>query len=433
MQPPRDLGEKRAGVFCHSPRPLKGGSGDTSKTVKGAESLEERQLPQVHLPKVENGYATLIASGFDTVVETFDLIVPENVYEEMEMVRADAEASDQTKPVFRSVAFGGETIQLSSRRPKGGKFFLQNDDFQLTFRAPGMEWNVSVRFSSGGLWEYGWEALRGRVLAMLARETKPRTDDWQRLTEVHFAFDFYSPKFTAEMVPALLSQVVCHSSTKKTGDAKTPAYHLETWGRGVYLETLTIGKRCPCEIQVYDKGKEITEVSGKTWMVKIWEKQGFFPPDDKILDVWRLEVRMRGDFLKNRKANTLDGFKPAFKHLVSEALVTRRLCVVTSDSNRARWPMHQLWAAAYRGVGAHTAAPIIGHTTTEAPAAIEQRLLKAAAGLQRNLTILRFGDYDADEAAKVANQVTEMIEDDKDHDKKVQNTIERYKYKSEAK
>jgi len=430
MQSPRETQKILTGSDAQGARPLTGYLGHTLKDFKEGEILEHRQFANIRLPEVDPAYATLLAAGFDTVAETFNVVIPNQLVTELEAVRSEAEGADDRKGAPRLMIFGGEQIQMGARRPKGGKFYMQNDDLQITLRSPAMEWNVTVRYLSAGLWEYGWDALRERALAILLREMRPRGEDWQRLTEVHFAFDFWSPDFTGEMTPAILGNVICHSSTKKNSNGKVP---FQQWGRGSYLETLTIGQGAPLEIQVYDKAKEITEVSGKTWMLKLWEREGYYPPDGKPADVWRLEVRMRADWLKDRRSATRDTFHENFQRLVSEALATRRLALPSGDTNRWRWPMHPLWAHAFHRVGAFTAAPVLGHQTTEAPEAIAARRRAQIAGMIRSYTVLKSDDWSREVAEGLIQGVLEAIEADPDHETKVANAQERYRYVVEAK
>lgn len=92
-------------------------------------------------------------------------------------------------------------------------------------------------------------------------------------------------------------------------------------------ETLQIGYSRPnLAIQVYDKGQEITDISGKTWMYKVWEREGYYPPEkERAKDIWRVEIRFGKDFIKNRGFLTFDDMEAHLAELLAEALITRRL------------------------------------------------------------------------------------------------------------
>ena len=87
---------------------------------------------------------------------------------------------------------------------------------------------------------------------------------------------------------------MAHSSVKRRAEG-----HEKTMIGRQGVETFTIGSKRGLQIQVYDKGLEITEVSGKEWMLDIWHKVEA-EIDHRPKDVWRLEVRMGREFLKER-------------------------------------------------------------------------------------------------------------------------------------
>ena len=412
-----------------SPPPLTGGVAHTSWGGRTQGTGEFRGIPQVRHSEVVNGYAQLLASGWDTFAETYNVTVPDALQEELEVVRSEAEAEDQRGGTWRTIMFGGEEIQINPRRPKRGRWFLQNDDFQITIRSPLMEWPVTVRYGAAGLWEHGLTALRKRALAMLCAETMPAGDDWQRVTEAHWAFDFLSPAFTDEMRPSIMETVVCHSSVKKRIRSKID---LEAWGRSVYLETLTIGSKKSLQLQVYDKAKEITEVNGKGWMVDLWRRTSKDVDAENPRHVWRLEIRMGKDFLRGRGVLRLSELEAGLRELLAEALFTRRLTVRTEDSNRWRWPVHSLWVSAHRASGGAVYMLPLGRQVTEAPDVRVERYKKTVAGLSRAAAVLSVGDYDPIDALAFVRQAVQEGERDPRHEIKVDHVREREKYAKEA-
>jgi len=426
---------KFQGENPQSPRPLTGGVGDTQKKNKTQKTAVSRNLPLVALSTVKSDDFKLLVQGWDTVAETFDLHIPEILQIQLEAARQlaeDRDIRDNQDPEL--IGFGGEEIQINPRRPKRGKWSLANDDFQITFRSPKMDWCVTVRYSAGGLWEYGLDALRERVWEMLTRECQPKSKDCKRISEAHWCWDFHSPAFTAQMEPGLMKNVVCHSSTKKTNTTKTREIMLNEWGRGVYLETLTIGQGAPLTIQVYDKGKEITEASGKTWMLDLWARSGWKKEESsKISDVWRLEIRMRNKFLRGRGILRIEELRQNLSELLAEALYTRRLTSPTDDKNRARWPLHPLWTVAYQATPQAREMLPLGRQVTQAGDAIRRSLILNAAGNLRAAVVLHVGDYDEGTADEFIKEIQETIRSDPDQDKKVSRKIEQYRYVNTAK
>lgn len=410
-----------------SPHPLTGGIGDT---------WEGRNLPSVSIPDLAQccSRAALLASGFDTVIEAFDIEIGEHVCEWLETARLKAEALSEELTGRQVIDLGGVQFQMVALRGRGLRWRLENDDMTIRIRPVKLGFPVSIRYSAAGLWEHGYPKLREQAESALRVLGTPRKDDWERLSEAHCAFDFFAEGFTAEMRPGLMEQVVAHAEVKRSGVCGRDRETDELWGKAGRLETLTVGKGAPLEIQVYDKGREIEEASGKTWMLDLWEASGLWTRDGNARQkhCWRLEVRFRADFLRNRSIRTMAEFIANTEALLSEALLTRRLCEVSTDSNRARWPMHWLWAAALHSVGAVSFALPLGRKITEAREVLAERLVKALAGTLRSAVVLRRGEWNRAAAGFLLPRLIAVAEEDPAHDNKVALARERYRYVAEA-
>jgi len=394
-----------------------------------------RSIPDICLSPVEKGYATLVASGWDTVAETFNVKFKSGVVERLDHAKAHALELDERGEGRALIQFGGEELQVSPYGGRGVVYWLANDDFAVIVRSPKTDWCVTIRYSAAGLWEEGLVKLRGRALAALLREAGPVGEDWQRVSEAHWAFDFYSPSFTGEMKPGISNNVICHSSTKSDETAEHKQivdFKTREITKRVRAETLYIGQRKPLEICIYDKGREINEKSGKTWMVRLWEQngmgEGFFPDGERIQHVWRVEIRMRGDFLKDRGCKNLADVTEHIQQLLTEAIVTRRLTSPTSDSNRWRWPLHPMWTVAYQEVGELRTMRPLGRQITTAGDALERQLIRQAAGTLRAITVLNVGGYDEVSANRKISEIWDALANDEGHERKVEVLEERYRY-----
>lgn len=399
-----------------------------------------RAIPTVSLCEIES-YAKSLAKGWDTVKETFNVRFPERFFEQLRETREVAH--DDTNSAGAIIQFGGEKMRLSPYGTRSALFVLMNDDFTLFFRSPKMEWAVSVEYSAAGLWEYGLEALRERALKAILREGRPypysgsKSSDlndprtWQRVSIAHFAFDFYSEEFTRAMTPAILESIVCPAPVKKAEDFSIKG---QAWGKGSKLETITIGRKNNLQVQIYDKGKEITEASGKTWMFDVWKQSGYEPPvDKKAKDVWRFEIRFGADFLRDRGILTIFDLHDQLAALLTEAIFTRRLTVQSvTDRNRWRWPLHPLFVAAYREIGSKTIMVPLGRQQTESDKAKADRLKKTIAGNLRALTILSVGDMDEESARRYVDEAYDYMVSDPDRDKKNERAVVRYYFVKEA-
>lgn len=408
----------------------------------------EREIPSIKLAEIE-GYAENLACGWDTIKETFNMKFPDRLFDQLLQCRNDGYEQVGDK-VDVMVLFGGETMKLSPYGTKSALYVLGNDDFTIFLRSPKMEWAVSVEYRAAGLWEYGLDALRERVLKCLLAEGKPviysnslssdinDPKNWQRVTVAHYAFDFYSPEFSKDMEnPDILSRIVCHSATKKMVNFCEEATFTVggmAFGSGVKYETITVGKKDSLQVQVYNKGKEITDVSGKDWMFKVWEQKGYFPPEDKkAKDVWRLELRFAAKFLKNRGILTIYDLFDGLTALMTEAIFTRRLTVAcVTDSNRWRWPLHPLFVAAYREIGSQKVMLPLGRQQTESDKAKAERILANIAGNLRAITILSIGDMDDLTAWGFVEKAYEILLSDPDGESKNERVRTKYFFEKEA-
>lgn len=395
-----------------------------------------RHLPNIPLAEIE-GYARLLAKGWDGFKETFKVDVGERLIEQLEVARREARDDDMEAA---EVMFGGECMKLWLSGARGTLFVLENDDFRVLIKPPKFKWCVSVEYTAAGLWEYGLDALRERAIKAVVKECPPLcsyeeiadTVNWQRVSRADFAFDFYSPEFSKDMRPALLDRIVCPSPVKKDMEG---TIGFKAHGRGIYLETVTIGKKDSLQIQIYDKGKEITEASGKTWMFELWEREGYYPPEDrKAKDVWRMEIRFGGEFLKDRGILTIEDLYDVLPALLTEAIYTRRLTVESvKDKNRWRWAMHPLYVAALREVGESIMFMLpLGRRQTETAQAMADSARKSIAGQLRTLTVLLVGDLDEGSARRYVDEIYKIMLNDPDGRKKVERARLRYMHVGEA-
>lgn len=394
------------------------------------------------------GFGTVLAAGWDTIEEAFAVQLRDGLGNLLD--GAKAAAAERDTPVL--VELAGERFQVSPRGAKGGvRWWLNHELFSVKIR-PGNQWSVSVRLSAGGLWTVGVEQLRHKVLKWVETafrvpvdpEGRPMHPDfWQRISEAHFAVDVHAESFTGEMVPGLIAAVVAPKGVKSrcmAGVDEAPEL-VDAWCSGGKLQTLTIGPRRPLEIQVYDKGREIHEASGKSWMLDLWERAGWERPDEgRPVDVWRVEVRMRTEWLRDRGVVHFRDLQDARRHLVAEALSTRRLTrPLAADSNRSRWPAHELWKVVAWAVGKIDTLPPLGRRLTERGETLLGQLVTQALGVLRAATVLRCGDWDegtfrrllfeyAEEEGPSVMKLFEGLKDDEKHLKRVDALIERYRH-----
>lgn len=390
-------------------------------------------LALVGQTQCSDDYARLVAQGWDTVQEAFALQPTPAFVDQLETwQRAAADIGDSLEGRFL-VSLNDQQFQMCATGAKGGfKYRLESDDILIFVGSPKREWTISVRYLSAGLWEHGLGPLRQKVFAALKGYTAQKSDDVVRTSRADWCFDFYCPTFRSEYSHMLSGNVIAHSSVKKN-DHMAFGETIDGWMVGDKGETLTIGKKSGLQLQLYNKTKEITDMSGKTWMYEIWVDalDGEWPWEDRPTDVWRLEVRFSGNFLKDRNIRRPQEVDAKLPELVAEALLNRRLTVPNGDTNRNRWPLHPLWERALREFSTDKILPI-GRQVTGRREALVGNAVGQIAGAMRAATVLAFKDYSDTGRDDLLRRAMARLDKDPEHHKKITAAQARYSTVDEA-
>lgn len=403
-----------------------------------------RRPPNIAHTEPMPDYALPLCANYDWWQEALNVVYPDALWDRMAKAKADAVELDERRATPITFMLGGELFQLQAHGSRGREFLLVNDDMRLEFGPRKMEWSVTWRATAAALWEHGVDAIRERMYTLLEAENiNPRNagERCQSLTRVDFAFDFWSPAFSKEMRPEIANAIVCPAEVKEKA-----SFYIKGKQTGTYegqLQTLTIGSHGGCQVQMYEKTAEITEASGKTWMYDIWGELGGYWPTGKPGDVWRLEVRLAGEWLKNRTGKDIDRFLEHREQIIADALYNRRLTVPSeTDSNHRRWPLHPLYTLAMRILKNPDEFVPVGHKTTQRAEALKKTLLLNAAGNIRSLHVLKSKGID-DEKRRSEEFEDEALDDlmktvrtaivqDQAHGKKIHRAENRYEFVEEA-
>lgn len=402
-----------------------------------------RKLPNVNHTKAKRGYARQLSQGWDSWQEAFELLPSEKLVDRLEKAKARAlelsAASDSVVPFNMN----GFSMMAHAYASKGSSFRLSCGDFLFMIGSGHhkKKWQVSVRYLSAGLWERGLSALQELVRAILWTGEEfegNKTDRPDRRMEGHqagvrvsradYCFDFYCPDFQREFRPRLQEAVVAHSSVKSHA-------HADCWAKGGRGETLNIGMISGVQVAIYDKTKEIVEASGKEWMIDLWliATDGEWIWDEKPDNVWRLEIRLGKQFLKDRNVRNCGQVLEQRDELLTEALYTRRLTRPSrTDQDRKRWPLHPLWSLAVEAISNTKVMVPLGHQVTGRRNALATAQEKQILGSLRALSVLRGGKYDRDLIESFLLKAEEEIEADPEHDRKVDAARFRYEHVDEA-
>lgn len=398
-----------------------------------------RTAPKIELLMPEPDYAMLLVANHDWYQEALNVAYPVGLYDRLEEAKQKAAELDDRGKATYPIEIGGETFQVMPTGAKGGKkYIISNDDLHITFSSPNKEWSMTWRAKAAALWEYGPHALRERVYGMLERaKIIPFTPNerWYSLTRVDFAFDIYAPTFKQEMTPDIVNTFICPNKVKwgldGYGDSSRPL------DNKIQMQTVTVGKSKTktCEVQIYNKTDEIVEASGKDWMYDIWGEQGGYWPAGEPEDVWRLEVRMHSDWLKEREVKDPDLYFMQEAELLSDVLYNRRLTMPQAgDSNRHRWPMHPLYSLALNEIGNPKEFAPVGRKVTGRRDELVSQQEIILAGSLRSLLVLEHskGDFSEEEIDHRLAVLKQIMLSDKQHDKKIERAEYRYSDVEEA-
>lgn len=197
-------------------------------------------------------------------------------------------------------------------------------------------WNLRASVHSLALAQYGYEGVKGQLLAFLDDICAfGQGDDLpsERVSRFDFCVDIATPFFQP-----VLDHFVCHSRMTKE------MYHgLEgqTVARGRRVETVMIGKMPGRQVILYDKTREIIKHEKPYW----WD---FWGLDKRTFpgEVWRIEVRVGKEELDTWNVRSFGHLEHVAAYLILSTLDAIRYTVPTNDSEPCRWPDHPLWSIA---------------------------------------------------------------------------------------
>ena len=394
--------------------------------------MKERTAPDIELTMPVEGYAALLYAGYDWWAEAMDYVMPQTLWNKFRDHKDAARRLDDRLKTPIEVKFGKEQFQIMPTGAAGGKeFVVFNDDIRFEFSSIHRTWSTCWRATAVALAKYGVEAIRDRVYLILEREGFTEHpdhfegDEYIKVTRFDFAFDVLSEDFTREMVPSLANTIVTPSEVKTRGDF---------WSRGhdkgkgeAALKTLTIGSKKGCQVQIYHKLDEITELSGKDWMFDQWAASGQWSGET---EVWRIECRFAGQYLKERTKKDPETILDNIAILVSDALYNRRITVPNeSDSNRRRWPMHPLFSFILEEIESPRIFLPVNRFATGKKDKLKEVIIKNISGSLRSTAVLSDQglEMDIDGVREIAEQAVLHMFSDPEHMQKIKKSQERYK------
>jgi len=276
----------------------------------------------------------VVHTGFDGIDLALRTTVPIELVDFLEEGKATAQ--ELVSDVWGTYA--GLDIQSGQSGKRGGyAFTFRIYEFGAVWFAKKPKasdpWGLYVSIGSRELALNGLDKTRQKLDALLTRLGFRIPHDGISINRVDFAVDILAPGFCLDP-----DAFVFHSRANRKAIAEVET--LEMNGRSGRTTSVTIGKMPGRQVIVYDKREEVLKRRKREWPL-IWnatlQAAGLAPLDlcDRATSqVWRVELRLGKDALRNRK--DIRGWGSLHEHLQAEMdqlAEDMTLTVPSTDSN----------------------------------------------------------------------------------------------------
>ena len=284
----------------------------------------------------------VVHCGFDGLKFTVQTDIPPEFRAMLAAAKAQAIQSNGESLI------GVGNIDLAVRRSGGMAFSAHTGEYGAEWyyldpenRAPNNP-GVTVDFRAFLLATGGLKAAQEHFETCMAAFGIRYIETQLRVSRVDFAIDILAPWFEPNR-----ECLVVPPGTRiqeYTGIDET-----ETHSTGARITALCAGAVANRQLAIYDKRAEAI-IKRKTGWVTIWnaslEKSGK-PPlemmDRNQSQVWRFELRMGSKQLRNKwEMRSWANLDATIGDAFSDFCERTRYCTPFADSNRARWPIHDL-------------------------------------------------------------------------------------------
>ena len=294
--------------------------------------------------------ADIVHSGFDGLKFTIQTDIPPALRAEL----ADAKAL--------AIKSNGETIlefgpvTLAVRRSGGSAFSAHTGEYGAEWyfldpeNRPANNPGVTVDFRAFLLATGGLRAAEAHFRECMTAFGIPYVETQLRVTRADYAIDILAPWFEPDREALVVPPGT--RITEHTGVDET-----ETNSTGARVTGLRAGAIANRQLAIYDKRAEVIARGKKGWLT-IWNAKRAAlgkPPLDLTnrgqSQVWRFELRMGSKQLRNRyQMRCWDDLHSMIGDAYRAFCESLRYCIQTGDSNRARWPTHELWQEVTRAI-----------------------------------------------------------------------------------
>jgi hypothetical protein len=290
----------------------------------------------------------IVHRGFDRLELSIEANIPPELFEYLDPIREEAEEAREK----RLVSYGGADFDLLPHGVQGYRFVLQGGPLAVTwfFKKPNARdpWGIRIVVGSLMLAIRGLGYVRTHIANTLERLGVRYGPRQVSIGRTDFCVDILAPAF--ELTP---ENFVIHSHSNRA-DHLTPEDHTLSNGKSARFTSVTVGKMPGRQVTIYDKRLEVTDKRKPIWW-DIWNEnrksEGLPPLDPKDRSesrIWRVEIRAGKRIMKDRWGiTTWEDFDAKFGDVIAEAFEKIRYCEPDpTDTNRARWPNHEIWEVA---------------------------------------------------------------------------------------
>jgi hypothetical protein len=286
-----------------------------------------------------------IYRGFDGLEFAIKVVIPFKLNETLSELKSNIEAHNPET----YYAFGNVFLMVRETGARGGYAYScrEASTGDWFFKKPSLTdpWGVRFSASSSAIAALGLEGLRLRCDEVLSALGINAPIEAYSPSRVDFAVDFLAPNF--EVHP---DNFVIHSRTGlKSIDL---IEELQVNGRSSRTTSVTVGKMPGRQCIIYDKREEVIAKHKHEWPA-IWGR-ALNGPNAPPLDlgdrassqIWRVELRAGKRHLKDVwDINSWASLYEMLPRVLLKLLDDIGYCKPCLDTNRSRWPNHEIWQA----------------------------------------------------------------------------------------
>lgn len=287
--------------------------------------------------------AQVLHSGFDGLRFTVQSEITPELRKELALAKTHAkELGHDIELNFVDVVLsvtqkGGRTFNCHTGEL--GAVWIFGDPKDRIPNNPG----ITVDFRAMGLATGGLDHAEKHFRDVMAAMAIPYGEHQLRVSRVDFAVDILAPWFEPERIALITPPGT--KITEYTGVDETV-----TQATGSRVTGLRAGNVDNRQLAIYDKRGEVIQKAMDGWLA-IWNAErtacGQDPLDlsDRLTSqVWRFELRLGSKQLRDRfEMHAWADVRERLGDAYRNALERLRYTIPTNDSNRARWPAHDLW------------------------------------------------------------------------------------------